>query len=269
MKVVDQDCFPSPPFPLSGQFAWQAHWEELKLAGYELHGETEILDNNYPDDPDATCLSYSIKKDGEHFEGNFKEAIAHHYGADVATILFSQWVLAVDCLELVRIDAWITGERNCNILFDIKKRWANNMFMESACQPLVASKQEYPHLGWVEYESYMLAQQLKAVPGELGALLVKFPPDGAEDNRLHTHPVSDRIITVMSGSGEFVRSRHGEIETFPLVPGDRVWMPRGILHTFRAGGEGLLVESLHSPFLAFDDPKCLAYPRRFVSRSLE
>lgn len=269
MKVVDQDCFPSPPFPPSGQFAWQADWEELKLAGYELHCETEILDDAiYPDDPDSQGVSYSIKK-GD-FEGNFKEAIAHHYGNREAHLLFSQWVLAIDCLELSRIEAWLKGERNCvNFHFGIKERWANNIFMESACLPLVASKQDYPHLGWIEYELYMQAQLLKAVPGELGALLVKFPPDGAEDNRLHTHPCSDRIITVMSGSGEFVRSMRGEIETFPLVPGDRVWMPRGILHTFRAGGEGLLVESLHSPFLSFDDPKCLAYPGRFVSSAPE
>jgi hypothetical protein len=42
-----------------------------------------------------------------------------------------------------------------------------------------------------------------------------------------------------------------------LVPGDRVWMPRGTIHTFRSGASGLLVESIHSPFVPLDSPECI------------
>lgn len=265
MKLENQNFFASPPFPDSLPSIWNPFWEELKAAGYELHSDAQILDNaSYPDDPDASGLSYSIKKDDD-FTGTFKDAIIHYFGEQEAALIFSEWQLAADCLELPRLEAWISGARKCvNTNFDIKAQWKSGTFLEAGCRPLVAKLQEYPHLEWVGYESYMEAQLLKAVPGEIGVLLVKFPLDAAEDNEVHVHPCSDRIITVISGSGEFVRYWNGKVETFPLVPGDRVWMPRGILHTFRSGEEGLLVESLHNPFLSFNHPKCLLYPKKQI-----
>ena len=107
----------------------------------------------------------------------------------------------------------------------------------------------------------MKAILINCVPGELGRLLVDFPANSTEDNKLHTHPASDRCVTVISGSGEFICYRDKKVQTFPLVPGVRVWMPRGILHTFKSGTKGLLVESLHNPFMPLDHPKCLIYPK--------
>ncbi len=116
-------------------------------------------------------------------------------------------------------------------------------------------------LPWVPYEGYMRAQLIECVTGEVGRLLVDFPPESTEDNHLHIHPISDRRITVLRGSGEFVARRPGGlVEQFPLVPGSRVWMPRGVLHTFRASTKGLLVESLHNPWVPLEDPRCLVYP---------
>ena len=45
-----------------------------------------------------------------------------------------------------------------------------------------------------------------------------------------------------------------------LKVGDRVWMPRGILHTFMSGPDGLLVDSIHNPFVGLEGPHCLIYP---------
>ncbi len=118
-----------------------------------------------------------------------------------------------------------------------------------------------PQGDWVAYEEYMEALLIKAVSGEIGRLIVRFPPESTEDNRLHTHPKSDRRVTVLEGSGEFICYRNKKILHYPLHPGIRVWMPRGILHTFKSGNEGLVVESLHNPFIPFSDPHCLVYPK--------
>lgn len=142
---------------------------------------------------------------------------------------------------------------------EVSRRWKEERFLDQGYPFVARPNTKYPH-EWVGYESYMQAQLLKAVPGEIGVLLVNFPPETSEDNELHIHPVSDRVITVLAGSGEFVRHWKGATEGFPLVRGSRVWMPRGILHTFRSGSEGLLVESIHNPFVGLEDPKCLIYP---------
>ncbi len=140
---------------------------------------------------------------------------------------------------------------------DILNCWlAGNYQLEGQKPP----RNAHPDLPWVEYESYMRAQVLRGVPGQLGELIIEFPPEGAEDNRLHVHPQSDRVITVISGSGTFVAVRLGKRITRDLRQGSRIYMPRGVLHTFFAGSNGLLVHAVHNPFVALDDPSILIYP---------
>lgn len=93
-------------------------------------------------------------------------------------------------------------------------------------------------------------------------MIVKFPAEASEDNDHHCHPRSDRRVTVIEGDGTFEYFIGTKLSKVDLVPGDRVWMPRGVLHTFRAGRKGLLVESIHSPFVKFEDPSCLIYPKK-------
>lgn len=146
---------------------------------------------------------------------------------------------------------------NANIKIECARRWATGAFVESGLELPSASFD----LPWVAYEDYMRAQLVEAVPGELGRIIVDFPPEAVEDNHLHSHPLSDRVITVIRGHGWFVAVRHGVIERHELFPGFRVWMPRGKLHTFLAGPEGLLVESRHNPWVPLEDPKTLIYPQ--------
>lgn len=141
-----------------------------------------------------------------------------------------------------------------------RQRWRDGTYVETG---VALPPSSYAHIPWVPYETYMRAQLVDCVPDQLGRLLVEFPADSAEDNELHVHPVSDRVITVLAGRGTFIARRPGgAVVEIPLAPAMRVWMPRGVLHTFMAGSEGLLVESLHNPFIAFDDARCLVYPRR-------
>ena len=119
---------------------------------------------------------------------------------------------------------------------------------------------------WVAYEEYMEAILIDCVPGEVGNLIVRFPAEATEDNRLHTHPSSDRIVTIIDGTGEFIFYKDKKVQTYPLVPGVRVSMPRGILHTFKSGTLGLLVHSRHNPFVALDDARCLVYPKLAIGK---
>lgn len=143
------------------------------------------------------------------------------------------------------------------LIIEASRRWAEGVYIERGV-PL--PRTDYPDLPWVQYEEYMRAQIVRAVLGEVGKLIVEFPPERSEDNRLHLHPTSDRIITVVRGSGRFVAKRFGVMMEAALVPSTRVYMPRGTLHTFFAGPEGLLVHSLHLPWIPLDDPQCLVYP---------
>lgn len=145
-----------------------------------------------------------------------------------------------------------------DIKSETRLRWRDGNFIEAGHSASYGIQADAP---WVPYEEYMRAQLIGCVPGELGILVVDFPAEAVEDNQLHVHPVSDRVITIIEGGGTFIARRPGgQIVKISLAPGHRVWMPRGVLHTFLAGSEGLLVESLHNPFIHFEDPQVLKYP---------
>ncbi|HEY9879506.1 MAG TPA: cupin domain-containing protein [Leptolyngbyaceae cyanobacterium] len=144
---------------------------------------------------------------------------------------------------------------------ECRNRWRNGNFIENGKAAVAYSPNK--KLEWIPYESYMRAQIVKGEPDAIGVLIVEFPAEVGEDNEHHCHPKSDRCITVIGGSGTFEYFKGRELFVEQLTPGDRVWMPRGVLHTFRSGKEGLLVESLHSPFLPLGHPHCIVYPRKF------
>lgn len=141
-----------------------------------------------------------------------------------------------------------------NLSEEIARRWENGNFIEYLERLPVPSLNR----GRVYYESYMTAWIIRE--GLVGELFIKFPAGYVEGERLHLHPKSDRIVSIISGGGQFKAERNGELMEHELVPGMRVWMPRGTLHTFETGPEGLLVHSMHLPFIPLDDPTCLVYP---------
>jgi quercetin dioxygenase-like cupin family protein len=143
---------------------------------------------------------------------------------------------------------------------ETRRRWEAGDFQERLAQLPVHP--EAGQLPQVAYETYMLARLVRAIPGEVGILIVKFLPEAAEDNCLHAHPVSDRVVTVLEGSGRFVAVRNGAQLEVALEAGDRIWMPRDTLHTFVAGADGLVVESIHNPFIPLDDEQCIVYPEK-------
>jgi len=138
-----------------------------------------------------------------------------------------------------------------------RKKWICGDFLEKVQIPQI----QIPVENWIEYESYMKAYILYC-ENNIAALLVDFPPEASEDNALHCHPKSHRCITVLKGSGEFYRVKNGILDVYPLSPGNRIWMPRGVLHTFKSGAEGMLVKSIHDPFIPLDHPHSLVYPKK-------
>lgn len=134
---------------------------------------------------------------------------------------------------------------------ETQQRWQTGNFLEHG---LVLSYQELD-LPWVQYEDYMKAQLIRAIPDEVGELRIRFQAGTAEDKYMHVHPNSDRIITVLVGSGTFVAIRIGDEIRLTIQAGDRLWMPRNTVHNFFADDE-FVVHSIHSPFIPFEDPRC-------------
>jgi len=149
-----------------------------------------------------------------------------------------------------------------DLLKEVHRRWVRWQEVEQDA-PIPQWQIEDLDIPWMPYETYMRAKILHAAPMEMGLLFVEFPPGKAEDNRFHIHPISARIITVVSGSGAFTWCRSwdgGAPKTTHLRPGSRIWMPAGVLHTLRADADGLLVQSIHLPWVPLEHPACLIYP---------
>lgn len=151
-----------------------------------------------------------------------------------------------------------------NLAAETKERWDNNLFLEHNKKAFSLESSYLRSLvdvtPWEPYENYMMAKIVAATPGKVGLLYIKFPPETAEDNRLHTHLYSDRLVTVLEGYGYFLIAPLDEpIKAIKVAPGDRIWMPRNVRHTWYSGKEGLLVESIHNPFFAFNDSDILSY----------
>jgi mannose-6-phosphate isomerase-like protein (cupin superfamily) len=91
---------------------------------------------------------------------------------------------------------------------------------------------------------------------------------GTLDLPLHTHDYSDRFIFVASGVGRFWWSNERlhtfsglGIDSIPVRSGDVLIFTRGLLHTFSAPEEELLLLSFHSPEIAFTDPRQYTLPK--------
>jgi mannose-6-phosphate isomerase-like protein (cupin superfamily) len=90
---------------------------------------------------------------------------------------------------------------------------------------------------------------------------------GTLDLPMHTHDHSDRFITVAAGSGRFwwCEAAREEfqgcgVESMPVREGDVLFFTRGLLHTFSAPDDDLLLLSYHSPEIAFTDSRQYTLP---------
>ncbi len=112
--------------------------------------------------------------------------------------------------------------------------------------------------------------------GELGLDLdaafmkLRFEP-GCRDLPLHSHEHSDRFIIVLEGRGYFHVSAEpvdrftGErVQTVPVRSRDVLAFTRGVVHTFSATTEPLVLLSGHLPFLPLEEPEQYTLPGLIV-----
>lgn len=90
---------------------------------------------------------------------------------------------------------------------------------------------------------------------------------GTQDLPIHVHEFSDRFIVVAAGRGRFWWSEERldsftglHIQSVDVQRGDMLVFTRGLLHTFSAPMEELLLLSFHNPEIPFDDPKQFTLP---------
>jgi quercetin dioxygenase-like cupin family protein len=91
---------------------------------------------------------------------------------------------------------------------------------------------------------------------------------GTLDLPMHVHAHSDRFIVVLEGEGFFHVSHEPfegftarEIRSIPVKALDVLIFLRGLVHTFSAPSQDLLLLSHHSPLIPFDDPRQYRVPR--------
>lgn len=168
-----------------------------------------------------------------NFAVSLLKGMQHKFASKDATSLIKEVTKAV----------WETNFPVSRITLPIEDCWINPLSMDWTKS--------------VPYEDYMQAIILDAEEGKTGTIIVRFPAEGSESNTLHNHPISDRVITVYDGSGEFIFVKDNVINRVGIIAGDTVFMPRGVLHTFLAGSNGMIVSSIHNPYIPIEHPKCL------------
>lgn len=107
---------------------------------------------------------------------------------------------------------------------------------------------------------------------------LRFAP-GTDGLMLHVHEHADRFIMVDEGRGLFHFSSSslaeftGDVRSTPIRERDVLLFRRGLLHTFSAPSEPLILWSFQAPFIPFDDPSQFTpvspswYPRDLANTS--
>ena len=106
----------------------------------------------------------------------------------------------------------------------------------------------------------MMLSRLDCVPGQVGKLILAFPPGGSPAELIpHVHG-GGRVITVLAGTGIFRCKYDGKWVETVLNPSDQVMFPPNVFHTFVGkDGMALLVHALHAPYFAPTDPRAIEY----------
>lgn len=106
----------------------------------------------------------------------------------------------------------------------------------------------------------MILSKMYCVPGEVGELVLAFPPGGSPAELIpHTHG-GGRVITIIAGVGLFQVKKDDHWIDIELKRGVQVMFPKETLHTFIGiDGKALLAHALHAPFLPPEHPRAIVY----------
>ncbi|TQV81503.1 cupin domain-containing protein [Aliikangiella coralliicola] len=139
----------------------------------------------------------------------------------------------------------------------IDEAWTSGNFVKQL------STEEIPNIPTgIELSKWecMILSKIYCKPGDVGELVLAFPPGGSPAELVpHTHG-GGRVITIVAGVGLFQVMRDGQWVDIELKPGVQVMFPKETLHTFiGVDDEALLAHALHAPFLEPSHPRAIVY----------
>lgn len=139
----------------------------------------------------------------------------------------------------------------------IHEAWEINKFVRRLSEDEIP---QIPHGVELSKWECMILGKLHATPGEVGELVLAFPPGGSPAELVpHTHGGA-RVITIIEGRGLFQVDRGGKWIDVELERGVQVMFPKETLHTFIGiDGEALLAHAVHGPYLEPSHPRAIVY----------
>nr|VFJ61232.1 MAG: Cupin [Candidatus Kentron sp. FM]VFJ61768.1 MAG: Cupin [Candidatus Kentron sp. FM]VFK13552.1 MAG: Cupin [Candidatus Kentron sp. FM] len=137
----------------------------------------------------------------------------------------------------------------------IETRWNRGGHFETADKEDIVRDKDYEHIPWEKVDC-MLTKMVETLDNGITFAFDMFPPQSAAKADLHIHPISDRIITIVNGTGHaFVRTANGSVDTKPVGPGDVILFPQGTPHCFWGSEEDpMTVQVVLNPYIPLEHP---------------
>nr|VFJ88944.1 MAG: Cupin [Candidatus Kentron sp. H]VFJ89772.1 MAG: Cupin [Candidatus Kentron sp. H]VFJ97181.1 MAG: Cupin [Candidatus Kentron sp. H] len=137
----------------------------------------------------------------------------------------------------------------------IETRWGSGGHFESLDKGSLPSDKDHEHIPWEKVDC-MLTKMMETLDNGITFAFDMFPPQSAAKAELHIHPISDRIITVVKGTGHaFVKTATGSVDTKPVEPGDVILFPQGTPHAFWGSEENpMTVQVVLNPYVPLAHP---------------
>ena len=137
----------------------------------------------------------------------------------------------------------------------IETRWNNGGHFETVAKEYLPSEKDHEHIPWEKVDC-MLTKMIETFDNGITFAFDMFPPQSAAKAELHIHPISDRIITVVNGTGHaFVKTADGSVATKPIAPSDVILFPQGTPHAFWGSEDDpLSVQVILNPYVPLEHP---------------
>nr|VFK50349.1 MAG: Cupin [Candidatus Kentron sp. TUN]VFK51515.1 MAG: Cupin [Candidatus Kentron sp. TUN]VFK59677.1 MAG: Cupin [Candidatus Kentron sp. TUN] len=137
----------------------------------------------------------------------------------------------------------------------IESRWSNGDHFETVARERLPTEKDHEHIPWEKVDC-MLTKMAETLDNGITFAFDMFPPQSAAKAELHVHPISDRIITVVDGTGHgFVKTANGSVATKPIGPGDVIIFPQATPHAFWGSeNDPMTVQVILNPYVPLAHP---------------
>lgn len=145
----------------------------------------------------------------------------------------------------------------------ILSQWQNKRHFDYLPECYRTIHSEFEHIPWEKVDC-MLTKMVGKRKDGLTFAFDMFPPQSAAKADLHVHPLSDRVITVVKGTGHaFVKTSSGKVATKAVEPGDMIIFPRGVPHAFWGSEEDpMVVHVVLNPYVPLEHPLHTVCPKK-------